>query len=289
MPAFVREYLDDGELHQDSTSIDWLRDQYVWLPPMLAVLAWRHHEVHPQLPLAHPPLTRSFMDMWRQGQCTESIDVLLLALRLKLLYAGGRPEVAAPLDYLLPGTLPAQLRKRTVMVELPAAGGFLHPPVNLPASVQLSDREYQRLCKQSSYGGDFLYLRPGDSGPDGWMVLQLVDREPLVIVVQSKKRMQPGRLTAARVVAEADKRRSGKLSQLLVLVTDDAADTIAIEAEVISLKPRVPVVVVGPSTHKQYYAQAGAFVKSCFAVSQAASDAVSDACNRQELLPDVGS
>ena len=86
------------------------------------------------------------------------------------------------------------------------------------------------------------------------------------------------------MVAEADKRRSGKLSQLLVLVTDDAADTI--EAEVFSLKTRVPVVVVGPSTHKQYYAQAGAFVKSCFAVSQAASDAASDAGNRQELAPE---
>ena len=37
------------------------------------------------------------------------------------------------------------------------------------------------------------------------------------------------------------------------------------------------------STHRQYYAQAGAFVKSCFAVSQAASDAANDAANRQEL------
>ena len=51
------------------------------------------------------------------------------------------------------------------------------------------------------------------------------------------------------MVAEADKRRSGKLSQLLVLVTDDAADTI--EAEVISRKTRVPVMVVGPSTHRK--------------------------------------
>lgn len=139
LPAFGRECLDDGTLHQGSASFDWLRNRCVWLPPMFAVLPWRHHEVHPELPLAHPPPTRSFMNMRRQGQCTESIDILLPAPRSQLLCAGARPEIAAPLDYLLPGTLPAQLRNRTVMVELPAAGGILHPPVNLPPSVQLSD------------------------------------------------------------------------------------------------------------------------------------------------------
>lgn len=72
------------------------------------------------------------------------------------------------------------------------------------------------------------------------------------------------------VEAEANKCWKVSLRQLLLYVTDQATD--AIEAEVRKRKLRVPIVLVGPSIHQLYYTQAGAFVKRCLAVAQAAVD-----------------
>lgn len=77
IPAWLREHLTISEL-LDIVLAEELVDHHVWFPPMIAIMAMRHG-AHPLVGLVQPPLTRSFVDEWRQRHST---DVFMLALRL---------------------------------------------------------------------------------------------------------------------------------------------------------------------------------------------------------------
>lgn len=251
---WLRQELPQRVLYLSSADTDAQKNQQVWLSPMLGVMSLRYlrHMACVDAQLAQPALAlvARLADEWRHREFT---DVLMLLLRLQLLSVeaalvpDGRTSVR--LSELLPGELPHEFQG--ILVELPSTSMRVTPvPVVMK---QLSAFKCHQLCTNASYDGDFVFVGPGTSGPDGWVVLQLVGGGRLVVVVQGEERATgTSRQTKeVEVAVEADKCWDVLLQLLLGLVTSNQTGDL-----------RGPI-IVGPHAHWQFYAQAGAFLNAC--------------------------
>mmetsp|Transcript_28609 Transcript_28609/g.62959 ORF Transcript_28609/g.62959 Transcript_28609/m.62959 type:complete len:796 (+) Transcript_28609:220-2607(+) len=219
---------------------DIMTDYMVYVPPAVMVAAIQWMEVG-RKSLPSVPLFRLVIGEWRSRELT---DVSMLVLKMQFL-SEVLHTTEVQLEMLVPGA------SEDITLKVPQK----HFKVS-SVDKQLRKGDLQALATKARQGDPWAFVGPGNSGPDGWVLLESTDGTPFVLYVQSKQRQNDELVGRRALQEEAAKCKRLKGSKCyLVYVTDqrprpEHASPLCIQD--------MPAVVVGPDSHTSYYSTSAA-------------------------------
>ncbi len=229
-------------------------DQLVRLPNLLAAAASRQLRIDMKR-LAPGPVFSFLDDSWRSR---EQSDLWIFMLRLQLCRQVLKQK-STELQELYSGFEGS--RHASLEVDIPASGYELHR-----VHTQLTGRSFETFLKGNP-DDHWAFLGPGNSGPDGWLILRICQerreskQKYLILWLQSKKRSghPPPLLTEKSI--EQERRKAFKVSEglavtTMLFVTDQEAKDLPMVVDT----PSGESIVVDCSRQHQYYS-AVSFIK----------------------------